>query len=309
MGAEGSGPGENVLLGPEQIRALKDEGWLTRKELAERHDVTVRAITKWEDAGFLTPHKLDGRTIYYDPTELVELPRKLRKRGRPSGRTVSVSEEMGEMSDDIGSLGDSEDDPEDETSAPAMGVKQALGHFAMAPGMIIKHVTAAMRQSQLALQGMMGSVNAMMSALVDRANEENERLRKHNNKLQDKNWAIQQSFNEMLDNRHAQIVREQEARERTKIMREVGGKIADLAPLFVSFLGDKFDPQNPALKEAALSSIIAKLDEEQLKQLMGSGIFDPTSMTTILAVKERLMKAEEERLRKQAEAELSEESS
>lgn len=297
MGVNGEDSQENVPLTPEQIRRLKDEGWLSRKGLAEQRGVTVRAVAKWEELGFLTPHKLDGRTIYYDPTELVELPRKLRRRGRPS-----VSEEMGDMSDDIDSLGDAEDDPEDDTSAPAMGVKQALGHFAMAPGQIIKHVTAAMRQSQLALNGMMGSVNSMMSSLIDRSNEENERLRKRCSKLEDKNWTMLEAFQAMLDNKHAQTVREREAAQRTAIVRETAGKVADLAPLFVSFLGDKFDPQNPALKEAALSHIVGKLDEEQLQQLIQTGVFDATDMTTILSVKERLMKAEEERLKKRAEA-------
>lgn len=295
----GEGPGENVPLDADQIREMKEAGWLTRKGIAAQFDVTTRAAAKWEELGYLTPHKLDGRTIYYDPTEIAELPRKLRRRGRPA----SVSDEMGDMADDIGSLGDSEDDPDDETSAPAMGVKQALGHFAMAPAHIIKHVTGAMRQSHVALQGMMGSVNTMMSSLIDRSNEENERLRKRCSKLEDKNWTMLEAFQAMLDNKHAQTIREKEAAQRTAIVRETAGKVADLAPLLVSFLGDKFDPNNPALKEAALSSIVAKLDEDQLRQLMETGVFDPSSMTTILSVKERLMKAEEDRLKRKAESE------
>lgn len=299
MGDIGEGPSENVPLDADEIRKLRDAGWLTRKELAASFGVkSTRAVSKWEEEGHLTPHKLDGRTIYYDPEEIAELPRKLRKRGRPA----TVSEEMGDMADDIGALGDSEDDPDDETSAPAMGVKQALGHFAMAPGIIIKHVTAAMRQSHVAMQGLMGSVNTMMSNLIDRSNEENERLRKRCSKLEDKNWQMVEHFHELADNRHAQSVREKEASQRTAILRETAGKVADLAPLFMSFLGEKFDPNNPALKEAALSSIVGKLDEEQLKQLMETGVFGPAEMTTILAVKERLIKQEEERLKRQAEA-------
>lgn len=283
----------------EQIQQLRKEGWLTRKDLAEKHGVTIRSVSKWEEAGYITPHKLDGRTIYYDPAEIVELPRKVRKRGRPP---KSVSEEMDDMSDDIGALGDAEDDPEDETPAPAMGVKQALGHFAMAPGVIIKHVTGAMRQSQAALHGMLTPIKSMMTDLIDRSNEENERLRKRCGDLEDKHWTMVQHFQEIADNRHAQAVREKESAARTAILRETAGKVADLAPLFVSFLGEKFDPNNPTLKEVALSSIIAKLDADQLERLMQSGVFDPTAMTTILSVKERLVKAEKEKLKRESES-------
>lgn len=295
---ENETPNQNDFpITPEEIELKKAEGWLTRKELAALHEVSMRAVIKWEELGYLTPHKFDGRTIYYDPKETAALPQKVRRRGRPA----TIEKEMSEMVDDIDSLGDSEEDPEDETPAPAMGVKQALGHFAMAPAQIIKHVTGAMRQSQLALHGMMSSINSLMSSLIDRSNEENERLRTRINLLEDKNWKMLENFEAIMNSQHERAVRERAARERTEIIREAASKFTDLAPLLMSFLGDKFDPSNPALKEATLTHIVGKLDENQLEALMKTGAFDPVDMTAILSIRERLIKQEEERLKRKAE--------
>lgn len=177
--------------------------------------------------------------------------------------------------------------------------------LAMAPAEILKNAARAMETSQTHVKTMLEPVMKMQEMLLTQSTKAIEVLQARCAHLDNEIFQFIDMQKTMLRADSDAEVERTKVTEGIKMRRDAFDRVVGYFPLLATMVGDKYGgtETKTRVRESALIDIVDRLDVEQIEQLQRTAVFDQSSMSTIIALKERLVSERKKRLQQEIDSE------